>query len=467
MGRTELEALTKEELIELIMKQFEQQAKLVVAFEQLKADYEALKLKFEHNKKPPTNSRNSSQPPSRDQKSNLPKNRRQRKHGPREGHEKHVRMFVEQADQVVEVRAEQCQACHTELKGEAGELVKVNQVTELPETNAQVIEVRQYAVQCPCCGEREVAEPPAGLEMERSFGARLEATVVYYRQEQHLSYERTQKALWELHGVKISEGGIDHIMRRAGEQASKQVPAIQEQVTRSPVVYCDETGSRVDGSTWWEWVFCTPQAVLHRTRDDRSIDTIQAVMGQATVEVWVSDCLAAQLHAAAQAHQVCLAHLLRKLQALLDASPHLFWPRAMQALLRSAIHLHHQRQDLSPEAFSHQVQRIEQVCDQLLERPHPPPEVGKLLRRFQKHRQKLFVFLHRNDVEPTNNRSERALRPSVIHRKVTNGFRSAWGARAYAALASVIDTAELAGQNAFAAIQSLFGPPALPLRGGE
>jgi transposase len=79
----------------------------------------------------------------------------------------------------------------------------------------------------------------------------------------------------------------------------------------------------------------------------------------------------------------------------------------------------------------------------------------------------LFVFLHRNDVEPTNNRSERALRPSVIHRKVTNGFRSAWGARAYAALASVIDTAELAGQNAFAAIQSLFGPPALPLRGGE
>jgi hypothetical protein len=45
---------------------------------------------------------------------------------------------------------------------------------------------------------------------------------------------------------------------------------------------------------------------------------------------------------------------------------------------------------------------------------------------------KLLVFLKRRDAEPTNNESERApsneseraLRPSVIFRKVTNGFRS-------------------------------------------
>jgi Transposase IS66 family len=35
---------------------------------------------------------------------------------------------------------------------------------------------------------------------------------------------------------------------------------------------------------------------------------------------------------------------------------------------------------------------------------------------------KLFVFLKRRDAEPTNNESERAMRPSVIFRKVTNGF---------------------------------------------
>jgi hypothetical protein len=53
-------------------------------------------------------------------------------------------------------------------------------------------------------------------------------------------------------------------------------------------------------------------------------------------------------------------------------------------------------------------------------------------------RNKLFVFLKRRDAEPTNNESERALRPSVIFRKVTNGFRSLWGAKVYAHLCSIV-----------------------------
>jgi len=65
-------------------------------------------------------------------------------------------------------------------------------------------------------------------------------------------------------------------------------------------------------------------------------------------------------------------------------------------------------------------------------------------------------------VEPTNNVAERVLRHSVVHRKVTNGFRSMWGTNTYAALASIIDTAELSRITAFDAIQSLFSPPALP-----
>jgi glycerol-3-phosphate cytidylyltransferase-like family protein len=94
------------------------------------------------------------------------------------------------------------------------------------------------------------------------------------------------------------------------------------------------------------------------------------------------------------------------------------------------------------------------------------PDASRLRRRYQKHRQSLFVFLYRSDVSPTNNVRERALRPSVIHRKVIGCFRSKWGAHAYAALASVIDTAELNGIDAFAAIQSLFPRPSLPLPQG-
>jgi hypothetical protein len=50
----------------------------------------------------------------------------------------------------------------------------------------------------------------------------------------------------------------------------------------------------------------------------------------------------------------------------------------------------------------------------------------------------------------------------VVHRKVTGGFRSIWGAQAYAALASLIDTAKLRGQSVFQTLVQLMGKPVLP-----
>ena len=110
-----------------------------------------------------------------------------------------------------------------------------------------------------------------------------------------------------------------------------------------------------------------------------------------------------------------------------------------------------------------QVQRVERICNWLLERLLEQPEAKRLSKRYHKYRDCLFVFLHRTDVSPTNNVSERNLRPSVVHRKVIGCFRSGWGTRAYAAIASIIATSVLKGISSFDAIQSLFGTPSLPL----
>jgi len=202
MRRNDLTLMSRDELIELVLEQFGQITKL-------QEEVEALRMKMEKGKKPPTNSGNSSQPPSRDQKGNLPKEREKHRHGPPQGHAKHERKFVAQPDHIVQVKPQVCSQCQADLSEATSSLADVNQVTELPPAGAEVIEVRQYAVTCPCCGQEQIAQLPAGLEMERAFGARLEATVVYYRQEQHMSYIRTQAALQNLHGVEISQGGID------------------------------------------------------------------------------------------------------------------------------------------------------------------------------------------------------------------------------------------------------------------
>jgi transposase len=463
MHRDELSQLSKDDLIDLMLAHAEKTAALQAALVELKAEYEALRLKLDKGKKPPTNSSNSSQPPSRDRKRSLPSDRFKRKHGPPAGHPKYERKFVDSPDHIVNLKAKSCATCHEDLGAANSTLQDVNQITELPPATAEVIEVRQYAVTCPKCGQVQVPQPPIGLEMERTFGARLEATVVYYRQEQHMSYQRTEEALWELHGVSISQGGIDQIMQRAGQKASQQTEAIQEEVCQSAVIHSDETGSRVNGQNWWEWVFCTMTAVLHVIRFNRSSDVIQGVMGDHQAEVWVSDCLPAQLKSRAKQHQVCLAHQIRNLQALIDLYPTVFWAKAMQVLFRYAIHLHHERGQLPADQFLTQVARVERLCDWLIQRPVTQPKASQLQRRYHKYRDCLFICLHRTDVSPTNNVSERALRPTVIHRKVIGCFRSGWGARAYAALASVIDTGALSGIDAFDAILSLFGQPALPI----
>jgi hypothetical protein len=468
MVREELERLDKTELIDLILTQARQLAQLQVALQQVQADYEALKLKVDQNRKPPTNSQNSSQPPSRDAKPNRAKDAPRHRHGPPKGHARHLRPWVAQPDHVIAVQPQTCKGCQADLRAQSGPLVRVHQITELPAAKAEVIEVRQYQTVCPACGRSQVADPPPGLELERAFGPRLEATIVYYRQEQHLSYQRTQAALRNLHGVEISQGGIDGLMQQAGHTALEQLDPIQEAIRHSPVIHSDETGSRVGGDNGWEWVFCAPQAVLHVSRDNRSEDVIREVMDGAEAEVWVSDAYSGQLKAPAQARQLCLAHQLRNLQAVVDAHPELRWARALQVVFRSAIHLHHQRAELSAPQFAARVARLERYTDRLLARELGPPDAARLQRRYLKHRQSLLVFLYRTDVEPTNNVAERALRASVVHRKVTGGFRSPWGAEAYAALASVIDTAELKGIQAFQAIQSLFGRPLLPIPlGGE
>jgi hypothetical protein len=57
------------------------------------------------------------------------------------------------------------------------------------------------------------------------------------------------------------------------------------------------------------------------------------------------------------------------------------------------------------------------------------------------------------NLEATNNGSERALRPSAVYRKITSGFRSEWGAKLYADIRSVVETARRRSIRAIAAVR--------------
>lgn len=409
------------------------------------------------------NSRNSSQPPSRDQKANAPQKKKRRKHGPPFGHPKYTRSLVENPDRLIQVPVTECEHCLADLTQVTPEDFTRRQITELPLAPPQVIETRQHHTLCPHCQTLNRAPLPAGLEADRCFGPRLEATVVFYKQTQHLSYERIVETLRELHGVHLSEGALAAILSRAGEKAQPVAEAIKAQVIQGTVIRSDETSARVKGRNWWQWVFLSERGVYHTIVPTRSAAEIAAVLGEQQVQTWVSDCYGAQLKAPAQAFQLCLAHQLRDLQRVRDTHPTEAWATAVQKLLRAAIHLRNRYLSgaLTLNGLMRRIRGTENRLDELLAQKIKSEAGRKLQKRFRRHRDKLLTFLHDPEVPPTNNDSEQALRSGVVHRKVTNGFRSEWGARAYAALQSITATAKQKGEQVFQAFVALMGTPIL------
>ena len=196
---------------------------------------------------------------------------------------------------------------------------------------------------------------------------------------------------------------------------------------------------------------------------------IDTFLAGAEPEVWGSDLWAPQVGTPAGAHQVCLSHQLRDLTyvAEADGPAESRWARDLRHVFGRALRLHHERDRVGPATFARRRVLIAKATDRLVFGPPllPKSEARRLQRRYQQHRASLFVFLHREDVEPTNNSSERDLRNAVIHRKVTGGYRSDWGAEASAICTSILTTARKRGEKLFDALRSLAGPSPLQAAG--
>jgi len=267
--------------------------------------------------------------------------------------------------------------------------------------------------------------------------------------------------LGELYGLAVSEGALVAAVQQVARRLDPDARTIAAQVRQGGVVGSDETHARVDGATWWEWVFQTADAAYHTIQQRRNTDVVLTFLEGVQPAVWVSDLWKPQLAAPARRYQICLAHQLRDLQYAIDGQRGFAqaWARVTQALLRAAIHLRHQQDVGTVPSGGAAVRELEATADRVLAAVLPPGWSADLQRRFQQHRAALLVFLHDPAVPPTNNASERSLRPSVVHRKVTGGFRSEAGAAAYAILRTVADTARKRGQPVFTTILAALDRP--------
>jgi Transposase IS66 family len=176
----------------------------------------------------------------------------------------------------------------------------------------------------------------------------------------------------------------------------------------------DGTGQRVGKRNRWLWVFHHKDNAVFVADPSRGKCVPQAFLGEWRPNYWISDRYGGQMGWAAKDNQVCLVHLIRDVQYAIEAGDRLFAP-GLRHLLGRACRIG---------------QRRAKLADATLKTYAAPAHAAgvKLQRVIKKIRRHMFVFVTNRDIAPTNNGSERALRPCVTFRKITNGFRTEWGA---------------------------------------
>jgi transposase len=268
-------------------------------------------------------------------------------------------------------------------------------------------------------------------------------------------------ALFQQLGLKLSAAAIAKQLQRMSRWLHGQYHRLQLSLRLAGVVHADETGWRTNGKNGYIWTLTNAEHTLYHIDRSRGGRVIANLLGgdfgsdgQGTL---VSDFYGAyQQFEGSQ--QKCLAHLLRELKDSAISRPqlakHTFFKKCRR-LIREMLKLKEQRQKLKPKEYEHRVALLENRLSRLGEGRWDDVDADRLANRLRKYGGQLTTFLHKAEVDGTNNAAERALRPAVVMRKITGGSRSEQGARAWAILASVMRTAQQQGRDVVATIQEL------------
>jgi len=420
MNRDDLQKLSKHELIELVLK----------------------------IQRPGKTSRTSSKPPSTDKKV---RRESARPGGAKPGHKGHFRTLAAAPCERIDHRPDACPHCRAALdEALAGEVTGEYDEIDLPVLTPVVRRHRRLAVICPGCRKR-VRAPLPDAARGSPFGPRLHALVVYLKTFQLVSFARLEQMFGDVFGLAVSQGALANMLRRSHRPFAEKKHQITRRLRQAGMVACDETGIRIEGLNGYHWVFLSDREIVHEPRLSRAAQVVRDVMAGHKPELWLSDGYSAQ-QGHGHRHQTCLAHLAREVAYGLEASDDDL-PFALKLWLDKGFIVARNIKTYAMSTLKVKKRELDKTLSDILS-ARPRCEVAESLRaKFARASPKLLTFLDfPGQVEVTNNACERALRPAVIQRKVTNGFRSMWAAEGDCAVRTVTDTAKITGQTPFQTI---------------
>jgi transposase len=401
-------------------------------------------------------SRPSSRPPSSDPPQAVGQRPRReptgRRPGGQPGHAGQARALVpgEEVDVIVPVKPECCHYCQHLLWGEDPQPQR-HQVTEIPPVRPVVTEYQLHRLVCPACGEVTCADMPPGVPLG-GFGPRVQAITALCTGAYHLSKRTTQRALEDLFGVQLGLGTIANLEQATVRAVADPVTEARTYVQQQPVAYLDETGWREGQQRAWLWTAVTACVTVFVIRLSRGGKVAQELLGERFWGWLVTDRWSAYTWYPTWRRQVCWAHVLRDIEAMIErGGGSREVGEALRTQARQMFQWWHRVREgsLTHKTFASYMWPVRQEVERLLEAGQTcgVPKTEGTCRQLFKLRQALWTFVRHEGVEPTNNAAERAIRPGVLWRKGSFGTQSVAGSRFVEAMMTVVATLKQQHRN--------------------
>ena len=432
------------------------------------------------------NSRNSSKPPSSDGlgKPTVKKDRSLReasgkKQGAQEGHEGVCLSIISNPDHTENHMHSDCEgcpyhdaclekACIKETRHEIDAVVTVD-----------VTAHNLFSVpECPLHGGSRTGHFPADIKAAVQYGKNLQAMVVAFNTVGAVSINRTHEILSSVFNIPLATGTIKNMVTRCADSLKGTHEKIRLKMTTRGLIHCDETGTRVDGKTWW----------VHNASDrDYTYLTINKKRGRIGMDeagvlphargIIVHDCWGSYWQYPDVTHAICCAHLLRELNGVIENHPEQTWaPKFRRLLLDMKKSRDEAVQEHRDELSSQQLSKFDTEYDDIIKTAYeenPLPETSAKKRGRKKKiivlnlicslvndKASVCLFIKNLCVPFDNNQAERDLRMVKVKTKVSGCFRSEEGAQEYLTIMSYIGCANKHHINAFTAIrEALNGNP--------
>jgi hypothetical protein len=306
------------------------------------------------------------------------------------------------------------------------------------------------------CGHSNRSEPgrgeddplwgPVELSEWRLVGPLLASLIICLSHRLHLSRSRIQEFLNDWLGIELSTSTINHCIHEAGRAVEPIEDQLVEELQRAALAHADETPWKEWGQLLWLWVITTPTICLYFI-GYRSKEILANVFSEDFVGWLMSDGYA--VYREFQHRLRCWAHLIRKARGLKESlsEPAQCFGHYTVELLDELIEAIYRAREgppvnLKPQ-FQSRLEAFRALCEQYRDGAHEKTQA--LAREFLNDWEAIWIVLEHPYLPITNNEAERMLRHWVIARRISQGTRTEQGSRAFALLASVIETCRKRG----------------------